>query len=282
MKLSGILGVVLFGSFVFAAPHPNGGLARRIERRAADRATRTTNTINRLNSTTYATDGNSTKGTHVDYSSNWAGAVLTAPPSGQTFNAVSAQFVVPTPSAPSGGGSGEYSASAWVGIDGDTYGNAIWQSGVDFSISADGSLSFDAWYEWFPSPSVDIGSFSFQDGDLISINISSSSNSEGSVTLENLSTGQSVTESTSAPSSNAVLGGQNAEWIVEDFDVGGSQVAFANFGTILFTDASASTSSQKIGTDGADILDLKDSKGNILTDVTLPSSSEVQVVYTGK
>lgn len=279
MKLSGILGVILLGSFVYAAPRPNGGLARRIERRAVDRATRTTNTINRLNSTTYDTDGNIVNGTNVEYSSNWAGGVLTAPPSGETFNAVSAQFVVPTPSAPPGGGSGDYSSSAWVGIDGDTYGNAIWQSGVDFTISADGSLSFDAWYEWYPAPSVDISSFSFKNGDVVKITVSSSSNSEGSVTLENISTGESITESANAPSSSAVLGGQNAEWIVEDFDVGGSQVAFADFGTVLFTHASASTSSQTVGTDGAAILEIKDSKGHILTDVTLPSSSEVQVVY---
>ncbi len=45
-------------------------------------------------------------------------------------------FVVPTPSAPDG------AASAWVGIDGDTCGNAILQTGVDFDYSG-GSISFD-------------------------------------------------------------------------------------------------------------------------------------------
>jgi len=49
---------------------------------------------------------------------------------------VTGTFVVPTPSAPDG------AASAWVGIDGDTCGNAILQTGVDFDYSG-GSISFD-------------------------------------------------------------------------------------------------------------------------------------------
>lgn len=279
MKISGILSITLFGASVFAAPHPNSGLAQRLERRQAARATRTTNPPKLIGSKAYAADKhNGTNITHVQYSSNWAGAVLTAPPAGETFNSVSAQFVVPSPSVPSGGGDGDYSAAAWVGIDGDTYGNAIWQSGVDFTVSG-GEVSFDAWYEWFPGPSVDISDFSFSAGDTISITVSSSDDSDGSVILENVSTGQSITEYASAPSPDAVLGGQNAEWIVEDFDVGGSQVPFADFGTVLFTNAVASTSSQSVGTDGASIIDIKASNGKILTDVTLPSSSQVRVVY---
>jgi hypothetical protein len=275
MKISGVFCITLFAASTFAAPHPNGGLARRVERRTAARATRTSKPLKVIGSGAVEDVGNATL---VQYSSNWAGAILTAPPAGETFNAVSGQLVVPTPAAPAGGRNGDYSAAIWVGIDGDTYGNAIWQAGIDVSISG-GQVSFDAWYEWYPNPSVDINDFSFSAGDTISITVSSSSNSKGSVVFENSSTGQSVTKSASAPTSSAVLGGENAEWIVEDYDVGGSQVAFANFGTVLFTDAVASTSSQTLGTDGATIVEIKDSNGNILTDVTLPSSSEVLIVY---
>lgn len=60
---------------------------------------------------------------HVEYSSNWAGAVLI----GTGYKSVTGTFVVPTPSTPSGGSSGtEYAASAWVGIDGDTASNSVW------------------------------------------------------------------------------------------------------------------------------------------------------------
>ena len=50
-------------------------------------------------------------------------------------------FTVPTPREPSGA-SGTHSASAWVGIDGDTCGNAILQTGVDFNVNGN-SVSYD-------------------------------------------------------------------------------------------------------------------------------------------
>lgn len=57
----------------------------------------------------------------IQYSSNWAGAVLLAPPvAGTMFNSVLGTFTVPTPSVPTGGKVGTYAASLWVGIDGDT------------------------------------------------------------------------------------------------------------------------------------------------------------------
>lgn len=275
MKVSVILGAVLFGGSIFAAPQDNGGLARRLERRDINRATKTTNPL-RVLSTAHITDADNI--THVEYSSNWAGAVLSAPPPGQTFNAVSGQFVVPSPSVPPGGGSGTYAAAIWVGIDGESYSKAIWQAGVDVIIT-DGEESFIAWYEWYPDPSIDIPGFSVSAGDTVSIDITSISKSSGLVILENISTGQVVTKSGSAPSTSAVLGGQNAEWIVEDFQVNGALVPFADFGTVLFTNAVASTSSQFLDTSGATIIELQDSKGRILTDVTIPSSSEVQIVY---
>ena len=53
-----------------------------------------------------------------------------------TWKSVTGTFTVPTPSGSSG------AASAWVGIDGDTCGNAILQTGVDFTIS-NGAVSYD-------------------------------------------------------------------------------------------------------------------------------------------
>ena len=82
--------------------------------------------------------------TQVSYSTNWAGAVLI----GSGYKTVTGTFVVPTPKRPSGSSSSTtYSASAWVGIDGDTCQSAILQTGIDFNIRGS-SVSFDAWYEW--------------------------------------------------------------------------------------------------------------------------------------
>ena len=73
-------------------------------------------------------------------------------------------FVIPTPKSPSGGGAA--AASAWVGIDGDTYQNALWQTGCDFTVSG-GRTSYDCWYEWIPNAAIDFSGFTPEAGDTI-------------------------------------------------------------------------------------------------------------------
>jgi len=239
------------------------GLAERMERRDS-RVRRTNPKIPATGTIDGAFENNDT---NVEYSSNWAGAVLTAPPAGTTFNAVSAQFTIPTPS-----GSG--AASAWVGIDGDTYDNAILQTGVDFTVSG-GSVSYDAWYEWYPDYAYDFSGISFSAGDSVSVSVKSSSSTAGTAVIENLTTGKTVSKSIT---SSSKLGGQNAEWIVEDFEENGSLVPFADFGTVTFTNAVAGTSGGTEGVSGATILDIEQS-GKVLTSVSTSGSSEVIVKY---
>ena len=159
MKFSfSLFSSVLLATTAVAAPHSKGGLARRLQRRAGVRTTRDA-TMRSKDSSNSKTKTNSATGSTSDiqYSENWSGAAITSPPSGQTFNAVSGKFTVPTPSAPSGVSAtdGEYSASAWVGIDGNTYSTAILQTGVDFTVSTSGEVSYDAWYEWYPDYAYD-------------------------------------------------------------------------------------------------------------------------------
>lgn len=80
------------------------------------------------------------------YSQNWAGSILV----GNGYTAVTGTFTVPSPIPPTGGSSKtQYAASAWVGIDGDTWTNSILQTGLDF-YAWKGQVAFDAWYEWYP------------------------------------------------------------------------------------------------------------------------------------
>jgi hypothetical protein len=208
------------------------------------------------------------------HSHEWGGAVLTAPPAGAIFKAVSGQFTVP--SASSEGGQ-PASAAIWIGIDGQTYQSAILQAGIYISINSDGSQSYYAWYEWYPNPSIQFtpDRFSVTSGDAINIFITSSDSSNGEIVLENGSTGQTAYQSLNQPNPSATLGGQNAEWVVED--VGGS---LANFSSVRFSNCIAEDSNgNQFGTDGATIFILEDRKGNLITDVSLPNSSEVQIVY---
>ena len=169
-----------------------------------------------------------------------------------------------------------------MGIDGDTYSAAILQAGTDFTVTKSGSkttYSYDAWYEWYPNYAIDFSNFPLAAGNVISVTVHSTSSSKGTVVMENLTTGKSVSVSVSAPSSSSHLGGQNAEWIVEDFEENGGMVPFADFGTITFTDCMASTPSETLGVSGATIIEIEGANGQVLTDVSLPTSSEVKVVY---
>ncbi|OOF93610.1 hypothetical protein ASPCADRAFT_517154 [Aspergillus carbonarius ITEM 5010] len=208
---------------------------------------------------------------NVEYSSNWAGAVLI----GTGYTAVSAEFTVPTPSVPSGGSDREeYCASAWVGIDGDTCGTAILQTGVDFCVQGS-SVSYDAWYEWYPDYAYDFSGISISAGDVIKVTVDASSKTAGTATVENVSTGTSVTH-TFTGGVDGDLCEYNAEWIVEDFEEDDSLVPFADFGTVTFTDATATKSGSTVGPADATIIDIE--QDSVLTSVSV-TDSEVVVKY---
>ncbi len=75
--------------------------------------------------------------------------------------------------------------------------------------------------------------------------------------LENLTSGQIGTKPLKDPSSSSHLGGQNAEWIVEHFDEGGSEVSFADFGTVMFSFCTAKIVSESLTASGTTAIDTK-------------------------
>ncbi|KAI8970725.1 acid proteinase [Trametes punicea] len=269
MFASALLCQVLLATAAFAIPNSRTRLAERVARRAAGAhqshpKQSVPGPLTEVDSTSNAT--------HPEFSSNWAGAVLVA--GSNTYKTVTGTFTVPTPREPSGG-SGTHSASAWVGIDGDTCGNAILQTGVDFTVSGS-RVSYDAWYEWFPSAAFDFSGFTVHAGDSITATVTATSTTGGTATLINHSTGQQVSHTFSG---QPALCEQNAEWIVEDFEEGSELVPLANWGTVTFTGASAGTSSGSVGPSGATIIDLEQN-GKVLTSVSV-SGSSVSVEYTG-
>ncbi|CAN8098345.1 unnamed protein product [Discula destructiva] len=203
----------------------------------------------------------------ASYSTNWSGAVKIS----TGLDNVVGTIVVPTPSIPSGGSSlKKYAASAWVGIDGDTCSTAILQTGVDF-YAGRGGVSFDAWYEWYPDYAYTFSGFSISAGDTIVMTAAASSTKAGTVTLENTTTGKTVTHSFSAETDQ--LCEYNAEWIVEDFSSGGSLIPFVDFDSVTFTDCSPSVS-------GTTIIDIRQS-GSVLTSCSTSGTTEVTCDYIG-
>ncbi|GAB7329390.1 hypothetical protein MBLNU13_g01174t1 [Cladosporium sp. NU13] len=207
--------------------------------------------------------------THVQYSSNWAGAVIIS--SGIT--SVTGTFIVPSDKSDSSSGS---SASAWVGIDGDTCGSAILQTGIDFTYSG-GRTTYDAWYEWYPDYAYDFSGITFSAGDSVTLTVTATSTTSGKAVITNNTKGKTVTH-TFTGGVDGTLCETNAEWIVEDFEENGSLVPFADFGSVTFTGASYTKNGVKTSPSGATILDIQQSN-KVLTSVS-QSGSSITISHT--
>jgi len=245
----------LLASAAIARPTSEERFNARQARRAASHGSTPLNRIGTGVSPNVA--GNETQ---VSYSTNWSGSVITDPPSGEAWKTVTAEFTVPKPSGSSGA-----SASAWVGIDGDTCSTAILQTGVDFTVGS----GYDAWYEWYPDYAYDF-TLSISEGDVIRTTVTASTKKAGKAVIENVTTGKTVTK---AITSTSALCLENAEWIVEDFEEGSSLVTLADFGSVKFTNAKATTASGTVqGPADGTVLDIKQS-GTVKTSVSTGSSS---------
>ena len=155
MKFLTIASALLLTGSAVAAP----GTALRAERHRKRIASgRKGNPLRRVSG---PVDG--TESSNVQYSDNWAGAVLV----GTGYTSVTGTFTAPTPST-------DGSGSAWVGIDGDTCETAILQTGIDWTLSG-GSVTYDAWYEWYPNYSYDFSDISISAGDTITTTVTATS-----------------------------------------------------------------------------------------------------------
>ncbi|OJT02605.1 Aspergillopepsin-2 [Trametes pubescens] len=265
MYASALFFQVLLATAAFAVPTSRERLAQRVARRSVGAhlshpKVPSTSAVSEISATSNVTN--------AEFSTNWSGAVINA--AANTFKSVTGTFTIPTPKEPSGG-SGTHSASAWVGIDGDTCGTAILQTGIDFTVSGT-RTSFDAWYEWFPDFAHDFTGITLSPGNSITVSVTATSRTGGTATIVNHSTGQTVSHTFSG---QPALCEQDAEWIVEDFEEGSSLVPLANWGTVTFTGAAANGASPS----GATIINMEQN-GRVLTDAST-SGSTVTVKYTG-
>ncbi|HTV46854.1 MAG TPA: G1 family glutamic endopeptidase [Phycisphaerae bacterium] len=165
--------------------------------------------------------------TTVTASSNWSGYADVAS-SGQTFSNVSGDWTVPTIASNSSSG---YSAF-WLGLDGFSS-STVEQIGV----SADkvgGSVDYYAWYEMYPSYSYEIP-LAINPGNAISADVSYLGNNKYDLSLDDLSTGKDYS------TTQTMSGGKrsSAEWVAEAPSDGYGILPLDNFGSVTFTDASA-------------------------------------------
>ncbi|KAJ7488162.1 peptidase A4 family-domain-containing protein [Mycena latifolia] len=170
-------------------------------------------------------------------SSTWGGAGMESP--ANTYKSVTGTLVVPHLQPATGGASsGIYGGSAWVGLDGMTCQNSLMATGIQFMYLNE-TIYANTWTEVYPNAAVDL-SMTVNAGDTIKLTLTATSTTTGTAVVENLSNGESGTVSLTSPSPLCL---SNAEWIVEDYQEGTFLMPFANFGSITFNDASATTQS---------------------------------------
>ena len=171
---------------------------------------------------------------------------------------------------------------------------AILQTGIDWILEG-GEVQYAAWYEWYPAALYDFSGFDVNPGDSVSMSVVASSLTSGTAYITNESTGQSVSKSFAdqpslcgqdvsagllaelRPHTNSSV---QAEWIVEDFSVGGGLIPFAEFSPVTFNDASWVQNGASRGVSGSTILDIEQN-GQVLTSCGTSGSSVVTCSYTG-
>jgi hypothetical protein len=179
----------------------------------------------------------------------------------------------------------EYSASTWIGIDGDNGSGDIMQAGCDSDVQTTGGSpqhQYNPWWEWFPAGSFWITNLTFNPGDEISllICITAGSTTSAAVFFSNNTTNTGGFFHATAPAGTSVAG-SSAEWIVEALQ---SQIGFslAKFDTVDFTDCNAGTQAGTTVQSGSgQLIDMTNGSGTVITNASLVGSTEVQVKYTG-
>jgi hypothetical protein len=158
-----------------------------------------------------------------DTSRNWSGYAAT----GGTFTAVSGTWTVPEPAT---GASG--AGATWVGIGG-VRGRDLIQAGTQETVSASGRVQYRAWIETLPQASRTV-SLAVHPGDSVTVSLAEQSGGDWQVRLRNNTTGQTYEETVTYDSARA-----SAEWVHEAPSSGRTILPIDNFGTVIFSAASA-------------------------------------------
>ncbi|MDB5188292.1 MAG: hypothetical protein JWO50_812 [Candidatus Kaiserbacteria bacterium] len=158
-------------------------------------------------------------------SRNWAGYAMNSAPN---YTSVSGTWTIPAVPV-----SSQTSGDAtWVGIGGVSNQDLI-QAGTD-AIVADGSLTYEAWYEMIPDAQIFVP-LPIAAGDSVSVTITEQTPGTWAITITNNTTGKVFQKSVAYNSSHA-----SAEWIEEMPSVNnGDILPIDSFGSVTFTNATA-------------------------------------------
>lgn len=206
----------------------------------------------------------------VNTSENWSGYVASG---NNTYTSVTGTWIVPSVTAAANTNS---SADAtWVGIGGTTSQTLI-QAGTQAIVNGSGSISYQAWYETLPAATQPT-SLTVSPGDSITATVTQTSAGEWNVSLVNNTTRQSFETQLSYNASLA-----SAEWIEEMPSDQNTLIPLDNFGTISFTNGSATQNgtSVTIAQSGALPLTMINRSGQVLSSPSALGSDGKSFVVT--
>jgi hypothetical protein len=177
-------------------------------------------------------------------SQNWAGYVAADSSSGTQYSSVSASWVQPAAQC----GSGETYSAFWVGLGGSSdQSGSLEQTGTQSDCTADGGTDYYAWYELVPAGPVRLD-LAIHPGDTIKAKVGVSGTNV-TVSLSDETTGQSSNQTLQMDNPDT----SSAEWIAEapsscDSSGGCQPLPLADFGSVKFSNASATTTDGHTGT----------------------------------
>jgi hypothetical protein len=229
-------------------------------------------------------------------SPNWSGYVVSP---GPLITETSGEWTVPTLDCAVTPNAG---ASTWVGIGG-TNSALLLQTGVTDECVGGAQQDFPWWEEYpdYPNQSQAFNDFPVSPGDSMEAFVYQDTDGSWATVVDDLSTGLSGVMVTGAgwgvvtgvdPTTGdfgpftyqgyttdlSFGGGYTAEWIVEDYELGGSYVPFADYGTVTFSDLEANLSPPSLTPgEGSEIIQ----NGVVLSTPALPVGNSFSVSYTG-
>ncbi len=173
---------------------------------------------------------------HYSTSSNWSGyASYTQTPSKTKFTVAEGSWTQPAVSCPP---EQDQYAAFWVGIDGYNT-SSVEQIGTDSDCSS-GKPEYYAWYEMYPQFPVYLSErdYPVAPGDTMTARVTYQPQSDDFMLyLANHKANWTYTKTISAGHPRRL----SAEWIAEAPSAGGQVLPLADFGTVKFTGASASS-----------------------------------------
>ena len=164
---------------------------------------------------------------------NWSGTSVV---NGTTSDveAIIGLFVVPTAHHAFGSCPDDWVySSLWPGIDGNggPGANDVLQAGVEVDAYCSGGNTSDfysAWIEWYPNASTRVSSPTIRPGDLVFVEVWSTSPMQGYAYFYNYSMNVTAEYALTAPNGNTVHG-SSLEWVVERPSLGTTLTSLTNY-----------------------------------------------------